>query len=114
MGLLENAKAELAAVESLIQNQGGVQGLVRQFEKAGLGSIAQSWVGKGENHPISSGQIYRVFGYETLQQIGAKVGLAADEVAAKLSHLLPEAVAKLSSRAGAYRSSSSSSYWGRR
>ena len=114
MSVLQNANAELAAVESLIQKLGGVQGLVRQFEKEGLGSIAKSWVGNGENHPISSAQVYRALGYETLQQIGAKFGLAAHDVAEKLAQLLPQAVAKLSQ--GAYRSSSSSPsrYWTRR
>ena len=53
MGLLNSVNPELAAVESLIQKHGGVQGLVRQFEKQGLGSVAKSWVGRGENHPIS-------------------------------------------------------------
>ena len=107
MSVLENANAELAAVESLIQKHGGVQGLVRQFEKEGLGPIARSWIGNGQNHPITSDQIYRAFGYETLQQIGAKFGLAANEVATKLAQLLPQTVAKLSSR-GATRGSSTS------
>lgn len=111
MSVLESANAELAAVESLIQKHGGVQGLVRQFEKEGLGSIARSWVGNGENHPISSGQIYRALGYETLHEIGAKFGLGASEVASKLTQLLPQAVAKLSSRGS---STSPSRYWTRR
>ncbi len=89
------------AVESLIQKQGGVSGLVRQFEQQGLGSIAQSWVGTGANQPISEAQINRAFGYETLRELGAKVGLSASEMAAKLAQFLPKAVDKSTSRSSA-------------
>ena len=101
MGLINSVNPELAAVESLIQKHGGVQGLVRQFEKQGLGSVAQSWVGKGENHPISADQLYRALGYNTLQELGTKLGKTPGEVAAKLSVLLPQAVDRLTSKGSA-------------
>ena len=40
-------------------------------------------------------QIQRALGYETLQQLGAKVGISPDEMAAKLSEILPKAIDKL-------------------
>jgi uncharacterized protein YidB (DUF937 family) len=99
---LNSANAELArAVESLIQKHGGAQGLVRQFEKQGLGSVARSWVEKGDNHPISSDQLYRALGYDTLQQLGAQLGMTASEVAAKLSVILPQAVDKMTPKGSA-------------
>ncbi len=101
MGLLNSVNPELAAVESLIQKHGGVEGLVRQFEKQGLGSVIRSWVGQGENQPITSDQIYRALGYETLQNLGAQLGVAPGEVAAKLSVLLPKAVDKMTSKGSA-------------
>ena len=98
MGPVNSVNPELAAVESLIQNHGGVQGLVRQFEQQGLGSVARSWVEKGENHPISSDQLYRALGYDTLQGLGTKLGKTLGEVAAKLSVLLPQAVDRMTSK----------------
>jgi len=86
-----------SVVESAIQELGGVSAVVKKFEKEGLGPIIQSWVGKGENQPISAAQIHRALGFETLQQLGAKVGLSADEAAAKLSELLPKTIDKLTS-----------------
>ena len=97
MGLSNTINPELAAVQSLIQKHGGVDGLVRQFEKQGLGSVIRSWVGQGENQPISSDQLYRALGYETLQKLGAELGLAPGEVASKLSVILPKAVEKMTS-----------------
>ncbi len=99
MGLSDSANAELVrVVDSLIQKHGGVEGLVRHFEKQGLGSVVQSWVGKGANQPITSDQLYRVLGYETLQQLGAKLGMAPSEIAAKLAVILPQAVDKMTSK----------------
>ena len=98
MGLINSVNPELAAVESLIQKHGGVQGLVRQFEKQGLGSVARSWVGRGENHPISADQLYRALGYDTLQELGTKLGKTPGEVAAKLSVLLPQVVDRMTSK----------------
>ncbi len=89
MGLTESV------VNSFIQEQGGVKGLVNLFEKQGLGPTIQSWVGNGDNHPISEAQILRALGFETLQQLGAKVGLSPSETAAQLSAILPEAINKL-------------------
>ena len=80
MGLVNSVNPELAAVESLIQKHGGVQGLVRQFEQQGLGSVGQSWVEKGENHPISSDQLYRALGCDTPQELGTKLGKTPGEV----------------------------------
>jgi uncharacterized protein YidB (DUF937 family) len=101
MGALDSlagagVNAELArAVESFIQKLGGVSGLVKKFEAEGLGEIAQSWKEKGQNRPITSAQIYRALGFQTLAELGSKLGLSPDATAAKLAEFLPKAVAKL-------------------
>ncbi|WP_127076534.1 YidB family protein [Rhodomicrobium lacus] len=82
-------------VKGFIQEQGGVSGLISKFEKEGLGPIVRSWVGKEEKQPISAGQIHRALGFETLQKLGAKVGLSADATAEALSELLPKTVGTL-------------------
>src|SRR5271157_2894268 len=83
-----------SVVNSFIQTQGGVTGVVKQFEKQGLGPTIQSWVGKGDNHPITAAQMYRALGFVTLQQLGAQLGLSPNEMAAKLSKVLPKAIEK--------------------
>ena len=91
--------AGLATVlNDFLQRQGGVRGIVTQFEKEGLGPTVRSWVSNGENHPITADQIHRAVGYEKLQELGAKLGLSADEIAAKLSEYLPQAVDKATPR----------------
>jgi len=96
-GLLGGAVgAEMATVvNSFIQQHGGVQGIVSQLEKQGLGATVQSWVGTGANQPISPDQVHQVFGGGTLAQIAAKAGLNPQELAQKLSQVLPTAIDKL-------------------
>ena len=52
----------VSAMNSLIQQHGGVQGVVAQLEQQGLGNTVKSWVGTGPNQPISPEQIHQVFG----------------------------------------------------
>lgn len=86
-------------VNDFVRKQGGVTGVVGQFEKQGLGAVARSWVGTGENHPISGAQIQRALGYVALQQLGRPLSLSPDEIAAELSTVLPAAIKKLSAEA---------------
>jgi uncharacterized protein YidB (DUF937 family) len=96
-GLLGGAVgAEMATlVNSFIQQHGGVQGIVAQLEKQGLGSTVHSWVGTGANQPISSEQVHQVFGSGTIAQLAAKVGMNPQDLAQRLSQVLPTAIDKL-------------------
>ena len=78
---------------SLIQNQpGGLSGMIEQFESGGLGAVARSWVGTGQNQPITSDQIQQVLGSEVVQNLAAKVGLDPTQVASGLSQVLPQII----------------------
>jgi uncharacterized protein YidB (DUF937 family) len=83
------------AVNQILEKHGGLQGVVNEFERNGLGATVQSWVGTGPNQPISSDALHRVIGPDLLQQLSAKSGLSVAELTQKLSQVLPEAVDKL-------------------
>jgi len=85
----------LQVVMSLINNnQGGLQGLIEQFSKAGLGQQAQSWVSTGQNMPISAEQIMQVLGGQggQLSQLTQQFGLSNEQAAGGLADLLPSVV----------------------
>jgi uncharacterized protein YidB (DUF937 family) len=82
----------VTAVNSLIQQHGGVQGVVAQLEQQGLGGVARSWISQGANQAISPQQINQVFGNGMLSQLAAKAGMNPQDLAAKLSHALPAAI----------------------
>ncbi len=101
MGLLDGliggaVGAEMVTVvNGLIEKHGGVKGLVAQVQQQGLGPTIQSWVGNGENLPITPEQIHKALGSDTVQQLAAKLGIPPDQLAAKLSEILPQAVDKM-------------------
>lgn len=84
----------LEAVTGLLNNPqtGGLQGLIQAFEQQGLGHVIGSWVGTGQNLPISADQLQAVLGNEQLQAMAQKLGLSTQDIAGHLSQLLPQVV----------------------
>ncbi len=85
----------VSVVNGILEKHGGVQGVVHEFERNGLGQTVQSWIGIGENRPISSDQVHQVLGPDLLQQLAEKSGMSVPDLTAKLSQVLPQAVDKL-------------------
>ena len=71
---------------------GGLQGLIQTFEQQGLGQIVASWVGTGQNLPISVEQLSAVLGSEKLQGLAQQVGLDPQALSGQLAQWLPQAV----------------------
>lgn len=88
----------LQALMGLINSPqvGGIQGLVAAFQKNGLGDIVQSWIGTGQNLPISPEQLNAIFGSEQIGKVAQQLGLSSQETSAELSNLLPQVIDKLS------------------
>jgi uncharacterized protein YidB (DUF937 family) len=74
---------------------GGLAGLMQQFQQAGLGQQAGSWVSTGANLPISAEQLSKVFGGPQLQQMAASAGMDASQFGEQLSQLLPQFIDQL-------------------
>ena len=71
---------------------GGIGGLMSQFEQAGLGHIAQSWVGNGANQSVSPDQLQSVFGQSQVQNMASQAGMQPQDFLSQLSQHLPNAV----------------------
>ena len=90
--------ALLQAALGLLVNDGqggGLSGLVTKFQQGGLGDVVGSWVGSGQNMPISADQLQQVLGSDMVSGLAAKFGLSSADVGAQLSQLLPQVVDKL-------------------
>ncbi len=103
MGLLDNllgaagsllggqggATSPLArSVLDMLGQSGGLAGLVRSFEQAGLGNVVGSWVGTGQNLPVSAQQVQQALGPK-VQELARQHGLGQDAVTGALAQLLP-------------------------
>jgi uncharacterized protein YidB (DUF937 family) len=82
-------------VNGLIEKHGGVQGIIDQFEKQGLGATVQSWISNGPNQAVTSDQVHQALNSDVLKELAAKSGLSTQELAAKLSTILPQVIDKL-------------------
>ena len=85
---------------------GGISGLVQQFHDKGLGGLVTSWVGTGQNLPISADQLQHVLGSEQVKELAAKAGISPDAVTSHLSQLLPGLIDKLTPNGQVPQSSS--------
>ena len=85
----------VSVVNGIIEQHGGLQGVVNEFERNGLGATVRSWVGTGPNQPIAPADVQRALGPDLLQQLSAKSGLSVEDLAQKLSQVLPQAVDRL-------------------
>jgi uncharacterized protein YidB (DUF937 family) len=71
-------------------------GLVAALEKGGLGPQVQSWLGNGQNMPITADQLKAVLGNAQVQEFARRFGLPVDDMLAALAKFLPEIVDKAS------------------
>jgi uncharacterized protein YidB (DUF937 family) len=88
--------AEMATVvNGLIERHGGVQGVVTQLRSNGLGPTVNSWMNEGPNAPIAPHEVHSAFGDRTMNELAAEAGISTEELAQKLSEVLPHAVSAL-------------------
>lgn len=88
--------AMLQSVIGLITSQsGGLGGLVEKFKSHGLEEQAKSWIGLGDNQPITADQITKVLGHDKVAQVAEEAGVSHDEASAGLAQYLPKIIDKL-------------------
>ena len=85
----------LAVVGSLLAQSGGLQGLASKFSQSGQGNAFQSWVGMGENQPVSTGQVQNALGSEQINAIATRMGVDPAVASTFLAEYLPKIVDKL-------------------
>ena len=71
---------------------GGLNAIVAKMQQAGLGDQVNSWIGTGQNLPITADQVRQVLGNDTVRQLAAKYNIPVDQISELLAHQLPLAV----------------------
>jgi uncharacterized protein YidB (DUF937 family) len=77
---------------SMLQQNGGLEGVLNKFRQGGLGQHADSWVGTGQNMNISADQLNQVFGDSTISDVAARLGLPPDQASSAMAQVLPEVI----------------------
>ena len=70
----------------------GLMGLIDRFRGAGLGHVADSWVGQGPNQPVAPEQLQQVFGEDQINQWSHQTGMPKSGLLGALAQYLPQAV----------------------
>ena len=82
----------VTVVNRLIEQHGGVQGIVSHLESHGLGNTVRSWVAPGANQPVSGDQLHAALGSDAMTQLAGQLGITPQELASKLAQVLPKAI----------------------
>jgi uncharacterized protein YidB (DUF937 family) len=73
-------------------SQGGLNAIVAKLQQAGFGDQVKSWIGNGQNLPITAEQLQQVLGSDTVKQLAARFNIPVDQLAKVLAQQLPAAV----------------------
>ena len=90
-----DANPLIGMVSSLLAQNGGLQGLANKFAQSGHENAFQSWVGMGENQPISGNQVQHAIGSEQINAIATRMGVDPAVASTFLAEYLPKIVDKL-------------------
>ena len=68
---------------------GGLGGLLNKLEQGGLGDQTKSWVGSGQNQPVSPGQLGSALGPNIVKTLSQMTGVPEDQLTKQLSQGIP-------------------------
>jgi uncharacterized protein YidB (DUF937 family) len=93
----DGGEANLGGIMEVLSglDAGGVKGLVESFQRNGLGEIVSSWVGGGENLPISAEQVSQGLGSDLLASLSERSGIPAAELSSQIAGYLPDFIDKV-------------------
>ena len=76
----------------VLQQNGGIQGVLAKLQQAGLGATGQSWIGTGPNRPIDADALTQALGHGQLGALAQALGLQPQDAAGGLAQVLPQVV----------------------
>jgi uncharacterized protein YidB (DUF937 family) len=93
LGQLEGAVLPAVLGEVLGNGgQGGLSAIVAKLQQGGLGDQVKSWIGNGQNLPITAEELQQVLGSDTVKQLAARFNIPVDQLSQILAQQLPKAV----------------------
>jgi uncharacterized protein YidB (DUF937 family) len=93
-GLLNQLGSSLGGTSAGSVLSGGLDELVDRFKQSGQSETAESWVRQGPNKPVTPSQLEKAIGPEVLETLSRQTGLSGEDLLARLSRELPDAVDK--------------------
>ena len=85
----------MGGIMGMIDRAGGFPALLQKLKDSGLEDQLASWIGTGENKPVSGDQIKDALGEENIQQVAQQAGVEPEHASTGLAQLLPQLIDKL-------------------
>jgi uncharacterized protein YidB (DUF937 family) len=92
-GTQQNPLMQIAL--QILQQNGGINGVLDKFRQGGYADQAASWQSTGQNLPISGSALQEVLGSGAIGQIAQQLGLSHGEAAGGLAQILPQVIDKM-------------------
>ena len=89
------AAAVMGTMMELLQQKGGLGGLLDSFRARGLGAQADSWACPGPNEPVSGDQVEQALGGPIVDLIAQKLGLSPEQAKGTLAQLVPAITSRM-------------------
>ena len=83
------------ALGGILNQVGGIQGLLGKAKEMGIEQTVSSWVSTGENEPVSPDQIHNLLGQDTVQGVAQKMGFNVQQILPMLSQFMPMIIDQL-------------------
>ena len=80
----------LGALSKLFSSNGGMQGMASKLSQNGMGQQVQSWVGHGQNQPVSGDQIQKSLDPKSLNEFAKQTGQTPQQASSNVAQVLPE------------------------
>jgi uncharacterized protein YidB (DUF937 family) len=93
LGGQKGEQGGLAAISKLFDAD-GMQGILSKLQASGLDKQVMSWIGHGQNEPVTGADIKNAVNPQQLSQVAQQSGMSQDEVADHVAQALPETVDK--------------------
>lgn len=96
-GILKGGTGDalMRAATDMIGSGAGLGGLVGLLKEKGLGDVADSWVGTGDNEPVSPERLADAVGPDRVAELAERAGVSQEEASAGLADVLPKLVNEL-------------------
>jgi uncharacterized protein YidB (DUF937 family) len=95
VGGKSGADKTFSAITHLMDENGGLNGLLKKFQDSGMSEAVGSWIGLGENQKIDASNIMQVLGSDKIQNLAKQFGLDHNNFASQIAGMLPQVIDKL-------------------
>jgi uncharacterized protein YidB (DUF937 family) len=92
LGGEQGQQGGIASLQRMIHSSGGLQGITSKLSSNGLGQQVQSWVGHGQNQPLSGSHVQQAVDPRTLDEMSRQSGMSPEETSDHVAKALPDAV----------------------